>query len=202
MYQFITLWLIILIALTVKSINDNNLGFFALTSFFLFNFQNINDKRDQIGLINIKPRQEYCECCPIISHDDEKLFAYMQTQYKEYVANNRPTDFKSIPKILIPNAPDFINGEKWIFPIGATRILPLYQTFPLAFFYGQGSDDYSSEIYKKKVCRDLDLRWMAVRNIRYIVLPSKEKGCIRGLNYTDDDIIFRSDNAKLVKLFD
>ena len=200
-YQMITIWIIILMGASLQLIQDNKIGFFALTSFLLFNYQNINNKRDQIGLINIKPRQEYCGCCPIITQDDKNLFQYMETQFKLYVEQNRPTDFQSIPKILIPNAPDFINGEKWIFPVGATRILPLYETFPLAFFYGQGSDEYSSEIYKKKVCRAIDRRWLAVRNIRYIVLPSKGKGCVRGLDLTENDIVYRSGNAKLVKLF-
>jgi hypothetical protein len=103
----------------------------------------------------------------------------MERKFENYRLLGRPLDYESVPKILVLNAPVIIGNERWLLPTGASRILPTFNTFPLAFYYFQGSPDYSYELYQKNICQSLNLQWLREKNIRYLFVPSYNFGCLR-----------------------
>ncbi len=148
-------------------------------------------------------RQAYCPDNQCLIADDLVVIRKISEQFKQYISEGRPQDFVHIPKILLPNAPVSIVGEQWLLPTGASRVLPLYDMFPLAFFYSQGSPEYSFETYQQRVCRSLDMQWLLDRNIRYVFLPSYHHGCIRGLSKflsEPDRVVYQSGKAALIDI--
>jgi hypothetical protein len=112
--------------------------------------------------------------------------------------------FQHIPKVLIPNIVRRAGIEDWIMPTGAGRILPVAQPFPAAFFYYQGSADYSYNEYLKHVCWTLDIDWLKARNIRFLFVPADLGGaCVARLPelLTNGNVIARSGKAALIELF-
>ena len=94
-----------------------------------------------------------------------------------------------------------MGSEHWLFPYGAGRIAPLYNTFPAAFFYFQGREDYSYEHYEEKVCRNFDRAWLLKQNIRFLFLPSQRgRICLEGLKEKENKerIIYKSGNSYLL----
>ena len=121
--------------------------------------------------------------------DDLAVIEGIEQMFRDYRRAQPPPSFERVPKILVPNELKEINGEHWLFPHGASRILPLYDVFPVAFFYFQGSSEYTYASYVAHVCERFDEAWLAERGMRYLFLPS-EMGCpcIAGLG----DVLGRS----------
>ena len=126
----------------------------------------------------------------------ERLFAGYRQQHD--------LTFAAVPKILIPNKPAIMGSEKWCFPRGASRILPLYDVFPVAFFYSQGSRDYTYENYIANVCDTFNEDWLRERNIKYLFIPSDiGDGCVSRLErlVREKKVVFKSGGCYFLELF-
>jgi hypothetical protein len=85
-------------------------------------------------------------------------------------------------RILVPNTFNFKPTEQWIFPSGASRILPFYNLLPLAFYYNQGDHHFSIDAYDKNVCANLNLKWLNEHSVKLLYLPTDRRNiCIKGL---------------------
>jgi len=105
--------------------------------------------------------------------DDIAVIRKIEKEFGDYLAENRRPDSCAIPKILIANlCHTTSSGERWLFPHGASRMLPLYDVFPVAFFYYQGSNDYNWKSYKAHIADRLDLEWLKEMNIKYLFIPT------------------------------
>jgi hypothetical protein len=118
--------------------------------------------------------------------DDFAVIDQIEQEFRRYRTDEASLSFERVPKILIPNALLELGGEKWLFPHGAARILPFYDVFPTAFYYFQGSSEYSFENYLAHVCQNFDREWLLARGIRYLFVPA-ERGatCIKNF----DDVV-------------
>jgi hypothetical protein len=134
---------------------------------------------DHANRFNLNPRNQYCPDNQCDLKDDLIVLKQMERKFENYRLLGRPLDYESVPKILVLNAPVIIGNERWLLPTGASRILPTFNTFPLAFYYFQGSPDYSYELYQKNICQSLNLQWLREKNIRYLFVPSYNFGCLR-----------------------
>ena len=148
-------------------------------------------------------RQSLCPDNQCLVDDDLKVIHQIEHMYQEYKTEQRPLDFEHIPKILVANAPVHVGTEQWLLPTGASRILPQFKVFPLAFYYFQGSAEYSFDSYQNHICKKLDIQWLHDRNIRYIFIPSYNHGCVRGVTAiinTKENIIFQSGKAMFLDI--
>ncbi|HMO02917.1 MAG TPA: hypothetical protein PKD37_07720 [Oligoflexia bacterium] len=122
-------------------------------------------------------RVRYCGSLGCASQNDLAAIDYVSrlaSKLKSEIASG--TESK-LPKILIVSSPVTIAGENWLYPIGGSRILPLYNYLPVAFFYSQGSSEYTFENYLKNICQKTNRNWLKKRNIRYLFLAD-ERGSV------------------------
>lgn len=110
-----------------------------------------------------------------------------------------------MPKILISTQPIAIaeTNEKWLFPSGAGMVLPLYNVFPVVFFYGLCDQECSYDNYLTHVANKFDEEWLRNKNIQYLFVPACGGGRIAGLNrlLVRKKVVAKSGNAMLIKLF-
>ena len=112
-----------------------------------------------------------------ISPDDYSVIGKIRAMYISHRKGKNSDEIKK--RILVLNFPDDRGFERWLFPFGASRLLPDGEMFPLAFYYFQGDADYTLENYLKYVCREFNRDWLKSKNIRYIFIPSKPvKSCL------------------------
>lgn len=149
--------------------------------------------------MNFKPRQPYCGSMGCFEDDDKKLLEKFEDMVKEGVIRS---DDGGGSRVLIPNLIIQIRGEKWLFPISSARVLPHYNVLPAAFYYYQGSQNYSTESYDKNVCQVLDREWLAAQSINYLFLPTdRSAACIAGMNdlITSEEVVLQVGNSYLLK---
>jgi hypothetical protein len=143
-----------------------------------------------------------------VTPDDQKIFAQIAVMYSKFAdaAKMAPHLSPATPRILILNDVVQINNENWLFPVAAGNVLPLQQqTFPCAFFYFQGSEDYSYENYINRVAKRLDKTWLAARNISWVYVPSEmpeesKPAWVREYAKTSAHVVAQSGRAMLLKL--
>lgn len=130
-------------------------------------------------LVLVQPRVSYNGPLGTINDDDRKIVEKLRLDFFRRFGKKDG----EVPKILIPNSIVEFGPEIWFFPQGGSRLLATSGSFPLAFYYGQGSRDYTLKNYRKHVCESFDLQWLRQRNIRYFFQPS-EKGsqCVADLD--------------------
>ena len=164
-----------------------------LTTYFVMN--SINPE-------TMKVRGHYCGGLGCASPSDDKVL----TQFKSYKKNLdlEVTYSAGIEKILVANMPITAGGESWIFPYGGARNLPLYNIAPLAFYYFQGSPDYSVSTYMENICKGFNLSWLKERNIRYLFLPA-DRGpiCIYDIDQVarNSKTLFREGESIVFQLY-
>jgi len=138
-----------------------------------------------------------------VNKDDLEVISDIEQLFKDYKLKNH-LSFEQTPKILIPNINVMMGDEKWCFPRGASRILPFYDVFPVAFFYSQGSVDYSYKNYKSQICENFNEKWLADRNIKYLFVPSDMGDrCINRFQnlLQSKKIIFNKNNCYFIEIF-
>lgn len=122
--------------------------------------------------VDLRPRGEYCGAAGCATSDDLALAGKIQSLFRSYRAAGGSLAYRTVPKILVPNMVANTGLEQWLFPYGGSRILPHYDTFPLAFYYFQGHSDYSIKNYNRFVCRNFRKKWLLERGIRYVYLSA------------------------------
>jgi hypothetical protein len=130
--------------------------------------------------LSLAPRVGMCGSFGCVAPSDVETIKFVKSFGEEILRRYSDLDFVRAPKILILGHPAIHGPEKWIFPYGASRIISLASPLPVAFFYGQGSKEWSYENYMQRVCSQLDRDWLRARNIRYLFLPESNPGCLRG----------------------
>ncbi len=163
--------------------------------------------------VRMKPRLDRCFYFGCITADDRVVLRALTQRYADYVTAGGSLDAAAVPRILLPNAPHEFPAvgdrfpdafiEKWIKPVGAAAFVPFVETFPAAFFYYKGSDDYSNANYRDHVCRTLDRAWLRARNIRFLFVPvNRTNACVAGLDALlgSEAVLLRSGEAALIEL--
>ena len=144
----------------------------------------------------LEPRYSYCGSmgCP--------------TQSDLEVIQKFPKDPKTggrfqQERILVPNSINQMGSETWLFPVGGSRLLAQESDIPLAFYYYQGDDDYTTANYVRHVCNKFDRKWLRSEHIRYVFLPAdRSTACIASmetLRYTER-VVASSGNSYLLEL--
>lgn len=200
--QFIFLWLFSAYGIFISSfINQVSLRYLLVSSILLILSLTLISKTS--GNVNRAPRKNHWGSMGFVHVDDLALIGRIEDMFKKYKKSKKHLSYEDIPKILIPNSMLVFGREKWLFPHGASRILPFYNVFPVAFFYFQGDRDYTNESYKRRVCQDFDESWLRKRNIKYLFLPSDRGSvCIHNLEQiiATKTILFKQGNAIFISL--
>lgn len=133
-----------------------------------------------------------------ISIDDIYIIEYIENFSKNIAFDGK------IPKILVLNTMPIMGNEKWLFPIGASRLLPFYDTLPLALYYFKGEKYFTYENYSKFVCNDFNVEWLKAHKIQYLFLPTDKSGCINDVDniLKNYDIVEQRNNSYFIKLYE
>ena len=151
----------------------------------------------------MEPRVAYCGSMGCVEPSDLSVLEFV-TMFGEEVLSRHPhLSYETAPKILILGDMATVGVEQWVFPYGASRVVPLISPLPVAFFYGRGSPSWSYENYRSKICHDVDEDWLRRRNVRYIFISSTQRGCLRGKErvLARAKVLFQDGNARFVELF-
>lgn len=152
---------------------------------------------------NIKPRRANCGSLGCVTAGDRAAIEFVRTLGTDLIARYPGLSYEEMPKIMLPTHPADLGTEEWLFPSGASRILPLESTLPVAFFYGRGSPHWTFDNYRRHVCSQFDLAWLRRRNVRFLFLPAHNPGCIRGLSriVSESTVLFEREGTKVLQLF-
>ena len=153
--------------------------------------------KDANPLVIQKPRKHNHGSAGLATENDIKVAKKVENLFLEYMRRNNGA---AVPKILISNVKVVTGIEKWLFPVGGQRILYAHHTFPLAFFYFQGSTDYSFENYDAFVCSKFDKNWLLQRSIRYLFVSENSNGCVKDMPLLEKTakVIFSEGNARFL----
>ncbi len=151
----------------------------------------------------MEPRVAYCGSMGCVEPSDLAVLEFV-TMFGEEVLSRHPhLSYETAPKILILGDMATVGVEQWVFPYGASRLVPLVSPLPVAFFYGRGSPSWSYENYRSKVCRHVDEDWLRRRNVRYLFIASTQSGCLREKEkvLAQAKVLFQNGNSRFVELF-
>jgi hypothetical protein len=150
-----------------------------------------------------KPRRAYCGSLGCPSEGDRAAVRFVKQLGADLLSKYSGISYEEAPKIMIPAHPADLGMEKWLFPFGASRLLPLESPLPVAFFYGRGSPQWSYDNYRRHVCFQFDIEWLKRRNVRFLFLPANNPGCIRGKSRVVENstVLFEQEGTKVLKLF-
>jgi hypothetical protein len=152
---------------------------------------------------NMNVRGGYCGSLTCLNEGNRAALAFLE-QLSANIINKYPgLTYETAPKILILGIPATLGVEKWVFPAGAARVVSLFSSLPVAFFYGRGHPDWSFDNYQSRVCQKLDLDWLKKRNVRYLFFPYREPGCLkkRAELRQRSKIIFEHDKSRILQIF-
>ena len=151
---------------------------------------------------NMTPRVNYCGSMGCANSSDLKVLEFVRGFGEGILSKYPELTYESAPKILILGNIATLGVEKWVFPLGASRILPLTSVLPVAFFYGRGSPDWSYDNYRKRVCLRFDKAWLQGKNVRYLFIPSGGVGCLRDRKkvFSEATILFEDGDARFLQL--
>ncbi|MDQ3288174.1 MAG: hypothetical protein M3Q42_07905 [Pseudomonadota bacterium] len=151
---------------------------------------------------SLEPRVDYCGSLGCLSADDLQVMRDLEALHR--AGAGAGAGAASAPaRVLVPNSVHDTAREDWVFPISGARALPFYDVPPVAFFYYQGDDDYTTENYKAHVCRRFDREWLKRQEIAYVFLPSvRGSACMQDMERLPDteDVLIRHGNSYLLRL--
>jgi hypothetical protein len=152
---------------------------------------------------NLTPRVSVCGTMGCVTPADHAAMAFLQELSEGVLAKYRGLSYEEMPKVLILGHPVELGLEKWIFPQGASRLVPLVSKLPVAFFYGRGSSSWTFENYRNRVCLQFDIEWLKRRNIRYLFMGTENPGCLRGRQrvFSESTVLFEKNGARVLQLF-
>jgi hypothetical protein len=150
------------------------------------------------------PRQSYCGSMGCVNDDERRVIDSISESFTRYNARHPSLSYARTPKILVPNYTVRIGVESWLFPAGGVRLLAFRDTFPLAFYYFQGSRKYTFKNYRRHVCNRLNVRWLRRHGIRFAFLPHhppKECHGLRKMTGKQFRTVSRSGRVRFVRLY-
>ncbi len=199
--QFHFLWIFAVFGIIVASLARDFRGTYVLVV-FLAMLMTFKMAEGFGGKIKFSLRKYYWGSMGQVNTDDILVIKRIEELFQDYKNSNVDLTYNTVPSILIPNSPLIMGNENWLFPHGAARILPLYDVFPVAFFYFQGNREYTFENYNQKICNGFDEKWLMGHNIKYLFIPSDFNGCVYGLDsiIKNKKVIVKSNNSMLVQL--
>lgn len=153
--------------------------------------------------MTLSPRVATCGSFGCVTANDAEVFRFVKKFGAGVLTKYSNLDFANAPKILILGHPAIHGPEKWVFPYGASRVLPQESPLPVAFFYGQGSKAWTYENYMERICSQFDRDWLRSHNIRYLFLPESNPGCLRGRERVlgEMTVLFESGSSKFMQIF-
>jgi len=155
------------------------------------------------SFFKMTPRVSYCGAGGCVTAADQAVLGFIKKFGDELLSRYDHLTYQAAPKILILGSPAVLGVERWVFPSGASRVLPLVSPLPVAFFYGRGSPAWSYENYRHYVCLQFNEGWLHQKNIRYLFIPSTKEGCLRGRNRVleKSTILFQDGDALFAQLY-
>jgi len=152
---------------------------------------------------NMNIRGGYCGTMACLSAGDRSALHYIEELGSQIRLKYPDLTYTNAPKILILGIPATLGTENWVFPSGSTRVVPLFSSIPVAFFYGRGHQDWSFDNYQDRLCKDLDLNWLKKRNVRYMFLAKNDAGCMKRRReiVRQGKVLFDEGGARVIQLF-
>jgi hypothetical protein len=150
--------------------------------------------------MQFEPRERFCEEGQCVAADDVAVLEQLQSMMNspEFLAAK-----SSGARILVPNAVVQMGRERWAFPVGSGRILPFFNTLPVAFYYLQADPSFTTDNYVSRVCEKFDRDWLLSEKIEYVLIPSQGNGaCVAGLEslVKTDRVVIKVGGSYLIKL--
>ncbi|MBA2237266.1 MAG: hypothetical protein H0W24_00975 [Lysobacter sp.] len=148
----------------------------------------------------LDPRADHCGALGCLSTEDLKVIRDFERLHRARAGAGALGD---PARVLVPNSVHDTAREDWVFPIAGARALPFYDVPPVAFFYYQGDDDYTTENYKAHVCRQFDRAWLKQQGVAYVFLPSvRGSACMQDMERLPDteEILIQHGNSYLLRL--
>lgn len=186
---------VIMLSMMARQISK---GWIVLVTLCLICFAGVTLRLTQP--MQFDPRERFCEDGQCIAADDMSVLEQLQSMM------NSPEFLEaksSGARILVPNAVVQMGRERWAFPVGSGRILPFFNTLPVAFYYLQADSSFTTDNYVSRVCEKFDRDWLSSEKIEYVLIPSQNNGaCVAGLEslVKTDRIVIRVGGSYLIKL--
>ena len=140
-----------------------------------------------------------------VTMDDLAVIRAIEKEYGRYRSSvGKKITFKDTPKIIVPNEMRQVGREQWLFPVGGAWIIPFYDVFPVAFFFFQGSREYSFNNYARAVAANYDLAWLKKNNIKYMFMQSDSSAAhvLKNDNgVLSRHVIFASGKSRFIELW-
>lgn len=144
----------------------------------------------------LEPRFSYCGSMGCPTQSDMEVI-------RKFPKDGKIGDRFQQERILVPNSINQMGSEKWLFPVGGSRLLAQESDIPLAFYYYQGDDDYTTANYVRHVCNSFDREWLRLEKIRYVFLPAdRSTACIASMEslVSTERVVVSSGNSYLLEL--
>ncbi len=148
--------------------------------------------------ILLEPRVNYCGSLGCVSEDDLIVMARFEDMHQ--LDKHLPPH---TGRVLVPNSVHDTHNEDWVFPVAGARALPFHDVLPVAFFYYQGDDDYTTENYKAHVCHHFDRDWLRRQQITHVFLPSsRADACMKDMESLpmSEEVLIQHGNSYLLRL--
>ena len=197
-FQFLFAFLLVFLALAIVQVTSDHFSRVKVLLIFAILAASFSLFKSGLPEVRKEVRYHYCGSMGCATKDDELVLLKGNEIFNSYAGSENP------PRLLITNALRTHFNEKWLMPHGGSRLAPHTSSFPLAFYYYQGSEDYSYTNYKNYVCEKFKLSWLRQRNIQYMFLPSQMgSSCIAKLNNLENrfEVVARSGASRLFKLY-
>lgn len=152
---------------------------------------------------DMSPRVANCGPMGCISRGDAAALEFISALSSDILKRYPDLNYVSAPKMMILNNPAYVGDERWLFPPGASRLVPLFWRLPTAFFYGQGSRAWTYNNYIANVCDQFDIEWLRKRNVRYLFAVDGMPGCLSNKDALSSQlkVIFERDGTRVFELF-
>jgi hypothetical protein len=196
-YQVMYLVIMILVIATLRPFFSGSRHWFVGPAALLLLGYGLGLHQNETTWVNKKARGGYCGSMGCTTPDDREVLSLSEHLYQE-LEHTTPV------RMLIPNAVSVHGEEKWLMPRGATRSAVLYDTFPLAFYYYQGNQEYTFDNYQQFVCQFLDITWLKSQNIQYLFTPSNmSDSCVYEYKNLGDrfETVARFGNSAIYRLY-
>jgi hypothetical protein len=157
----------------------------------------------RLKAFNLAPRECHDNVGGCLSHAEITALKFISDHTSEIKRRYPDLTYLSAPKILILGHPVVRGPEKWVFPSGISKVVPLYSKLPVAFFYGRGNPAWDHENYLARVCKKLDLTWLRDRNVRFLIIGKRDPGCLshRRDVVKNSETLFEMDGVRVLRMF-